>query len=239
MTPEVAIATRNQMLRDGYCLIDDIVTEEFLQELRDETERLIADHEEPADLVYQGQHIGVRGEDNPVIDKLLSWAPSYRALAELGFDDFQPAGSIIILTKEAKGPPLYWHQDWMRWNDPLSTTPWPQTIFLNYYIGHGGILAAACYLTFIVGMRPGPGSWWKISLIGQPLLLAIGLFNWTFGTNYIFLCEPPHVANPLIIGEWPWYVIGMIAMVIAVSFLLYLPFRPRPRKEDPPLHRNG
>ena len=134
MTPEVAIATRNQMLRDGYCLIDDIVTEEFLQELRDETERLIADHEEPADLVYQGQHIGVRGEDNPVIDKLLSWAPSYRALAELGFDDFQPAGSIIILTKEAKGPPLYWHQDWMRWNDPLSTTPWPQTIFLNYYL---------------------------------------------------------------------------------------------------------
>ena len=107
-------------------------------------------------------------------------------------------------------------------------------IFLNYYIGHGGILAAACYLTFIVGMRPGPGSWWKISLMGQPLLLTIGLFNWTFGTNYIFLCEPPHVANPLIIGGWPWYVIGMITMVVAVSFLLYLPFRPNhPRQKSP------
>ena len=134
MTPETAIATRNQMLHNGYCIINDIVTEEFLQELRDETERLIADHEEPADLVYQGQHIGVKREDNLVIDKLLSWAPSYRALTKLGFDDFQSAGSIIILTKEAKGPPLYWHQDWMRWNDPLSTTPWPQTIFLNYYL---------------------------------------------------------------------------------------------------------
>lgn len=97
-------------------------------------------------------------------------------------------------------------------------------IFLNYYVGHGGILASACYLTFVLGMRPGPGSWWKISLLGQPLLLTVGLFNWAFGTNYIFLCEPPHVENPLIIGAWPWYVIGMNVMMIALSFLLYLPF---------------
>ena len=64
------------MLRDGFCVIEDIVSEDFLQEMRDETERLIANHEEPPDLVYQGQHIGVKAVDNPVIDKLLSWAPS-------------------------------------------------------------------------------------------------------------------------------------------------------------------
>ena len=39
-----------------------------------------------------------------------------------------------MLTKEPKGPPLYWHQDWMRWNDPLCVSPWPQTIFFNYYL---------------------------------------------------------------------------------------------------------
>ena len=26
------------------------------------------------------------------------------------------------------------HQDWMHWNDPLSLTPWPQTMFLSYYL---------------------------------------------------------------------------------------------------------
>lgn len=128
------LETRNQMLRDGYCIIEDIVTEDFLQEMRDETERLIANHEEPADLVYQGQHIGVKGADNPVIDKLLSWEPSYQALEELGFGDFKTGGGVIILTKEPHGPPLYWHQDWMQWNDPLSISPWPQIIFLNYYL---------------------------------------------------------------------------------------------------------
>ena len=51
---------------------------------------------------------------------------------ELG--DFESDGSVIILTKEPKGPPLYWHQDWMQWNDPISSSPWPQIIFLNYYL---------------------------------------------------------------------------------------------------------
>ena len=35
----------------------------LLVELRDETERLIADHGEPLDMVYQGQHIGVAREE--------------------------------------------------------------------------------------------------------------------------------------------------------------------------------
>lgn len=78
MTPERAQEKREGMLRDGYCVIEDIVTEEFLEEMRGETERLIANHEEPPDLVYQGQHIGVKHEDNSVIDKLLSWQPSYQ-----------------------------------------------------------------------------------------------------------------------------------------------------------------
>ena len=134
MTPELVMKTRQQMLRDGYCVIENIVTESFLQELRDETERLIANHEEPPDLVYQGQHIGVRREDNASIRKLLEWEPSYQALKKLGFGDFKTSGGVIILTKEPQGPPLYWHQDWMQWNDPMSTSPWPQIIFLNYYL---------------------------------------------------------------------------------------------------------
>jgi len=134
VSPEWALEKREQMLRDGYCVIEDIVTEAFLKELRDETERLIANHEEPPDLVYQGQHVVVKQDDNAYIRKLLEWEPSYQALEELGFGDFKTGGGVIILTKEPKGPPLYWHQDWMQWNDPLSTSPWPQIIFLNYYL---------------------------------------------------------------------------------------------------------
>ena len=92
MSPKLALEKRAQMLRDGYCVIEDILTEPFLEELRDETERLIANHEEPPDLVYQGQHIGVKREDNASIRKLLEWEPSYQALEDLGFGDFKTGG---------------------------------------------------------------------------------------------------------------------------------------------------
>ena len=134
MTPELAIQKREQLIRDGYCMIDDILTQDFLHELREESERLMEFHEPPPDFKYQGQHVGVRGEDNPIIQKLLDWQSSRQALEQLGFGDFQSIGGIIILTKDPGEPALYWHQDWMQWNDPLSISPWPQIMFLNYYL---------------------------------------------------------------------------------------------------------
>ena len=117
MQPEVALATREQMLHDGYCFAENILTEDFLQELREETERLIAAHEPPPDVKFQGQHVGVHEDDNDVIRRLLAWEPTWQALEELGFGDFESTGSIIILTKDPGEPALYWHQDWMNWND--------------------------------------------------------------------------------------------------------------------------
>ena len=134
MTPEIAIQKREQVIRDGYCVIDDILTQDFLDELREESERLMEFHEPAPDFKYQGQHVGVRGEDNGIIQKLLDWQPSRQALEQLGFGDFQSIGGIIILTKDPGEPALYWHQDWMQWNDPISASPWPQIMFLNYYL---------------------------------------------------------------------------------------------------------
>ena len=130
MTPEVALEKREQMIEDGFCVINDVLTEAFLQELHDEIDanRRACDPESFSDAR------NVRGEDNPHIQKLLAWQPARDALEQIGFGDFTTSGGIIILTKESGGPPLYWHQDWMRWNDPLSCAPWPQTIFLNYYL---------------------------------------------------------------------------------------------------------
>ena len=33
MTPEVALQKRKQVIRDGYCVVDHILTEDFLEEL--------------------------------------------------------------------------------------------------------------------------------------------------------------------------------------------------------------
>ena len=106
MESEVVRLKREQMLRDGYCVIEEVVPEQFLEELHAETESWIADHEEPDDLVYQGQHIVVHRDDNPLIDRLLCWEPAYAAARALGFGDFTPHGAIIPLTQAPTGPPL-------------------------------------------------------------------------------------------------------------------------------------
>lgn len=134
MTPKVALQKRNQLLTDGYCAIDNILTDEFLDDLRRETDRLLDSVEHPPHWKYQGSDLHVRGTENPVIDRLVHWQPANDALQEMGLGDFKSHGSFIILSKPPGGPPLYWHQDWMGWNDPISTAPWVQYIFLSYYL---------------------------------------------------------------------------------------------------------
>ena len=134
MILEVARQTREQMIRDGFCVVPDVLTGAFVAELREETARLNATEQHHPDTRYQGTHLGIKFADNPIMRRLAEWQPARRALEELGFGDFAHMEGMIVLTKPARGPALYWHQDWMRWNDPLSCTPWPQTVFVSYYL---------------------------------------------------------------------------------------------------------
>ena len=42
MTPEVALQKREQMIEEGFCVVDDVLTRSFYRKLRNESERLIA-----------------------------------------------------------------------------------------------------------------------------------------------------------------------------------------------------
>jgi ectoine hydroxylase-related dioxygenase (phytanoyl-CoA dioxygenase family) len=134
MIQQEAFEKRRQMAEDGYCVIDDVLTVDFLQELRDESERLMEDYVRPEEFKYQGQHVVAQGKDNAVIQKLLEWPAARQALEQMEYSDFVSQGGIILLTKDPGEPALYWHQDWMQWNDPISLSPWPQVIFLSYYL---------------------------------------------------------------------------------------------------------
>ena len=92
MKPEVARETREKMLRDGYCVIPDILSKDFLQELRQESDRLNDTMEHHPDTKYQGTHLGIRYEDNEVMCRLAEWKPARQALKEIGFGDFAHGG---------------------------------------------------------------------------------------------------------------------------------------------------
>ncbi|MFQ6615256.1 MAG: TIGR02206 family membrane protein [Fidelibacterota bacterium] len=96
-------------------------------------------------------------------------------------------------------------------------------LFPEYFISHGGILASALYLTLVLGMRPSKGSWWRIALWTQPVLLGIGLANWALDSNYMYLCQKPLASNPFVIGDWPWYLVGLEIAGLLHILAIYSP----------------
>lgn len=91
---------------------------------------------------------------------------------------------------------------------------------------------SALYLTLVLGMRPRKGSWWRIAIWTQPVLVVIGLFNWVLDANYMYLCEKPIANNPFVFGNWPWYIIGLEIAGLIHAIIIYSPFWLRYRKEQ-------
>ena len=97
-------------------------------------------------------------------------------------------------------------------------------LFLEYYIAHGGIILSALFCTLYLGFSPRKGSWWRIFLWSQLLLPIVGGFNWLIDANYMFICAPPIVDNPFVIGDFPEHLIGLEIAGLLHFAILYLPF---------------
>lgn len=97
-------------------------------------------------------------------------------------------------------------------------------LFPDYFLSHGGIILSALYLTLVLDMRPNKGAWWKLAIKVQPLVLLVGFINRMLDANYMYLCQKPIVSNPFVIGDWPWYILGLEIAGLLHVLLLYLPF---------------
>ena len=97
-------------------------------------------------------------------------------------------------------------------------------LFYEYYLSHGGIILSTIYLTWLLGMRPRRDSWWKVFFWSQFLVPIIGFVNWILNANYMYLCLKPIAKNPFLVGDWPWYFLGIEFAAIIHFFIIYLPF---------------
>ncbi len=96
---------------------------------------------------------------------------------------------------------------------------------VEYYISHGGIILITFYLAIVEGYRLRENSWKTVFMFSQILLLVIVALNYVLNSNYMFICQKPLANNPLIIGEWPWYILGFEIAGIIHILLFYMGFR--------------
>lgn len=146
LTAAEALTKREELLRDGFCVIPGVLTGALLERVRRFTDDFLDAHEVDPRHRYQGSDFHIQAErtwakqqdpsryHDPLVDELLDLPAARQACAELGLEGLSDTGTIIVLSKPPGGPALYWHQDNMDWNHPKSALPWPSTIFLSYYM---------------------------------------------------------------------------------------------------------
>ena len=89
----------------------------------------------------------------------------------------------------------------------------------EYYFMHGSLILVPLYLMFVMNYKLRILSWWKTFLRAQIVVVIVFSLNLILGTNYMFLLSKPLVNNPLIVGDWPFYIlfvqlIGLLHIVV-------------------------
>ncbi len=104
-------------------------------------------------------------------------------------------------------------------------------MIFEYYASHTGIMLTPIIFAIVLGYRIKNKSWIDAFISLQFLLVFVGLSNYLLDANYMYLAERPLVNNPMIVGNWPWYIFGFefLGFIhIYVFYKLYKLFKPLP-----------
>jgi hypothetical integral membrane protein (TIGR02206 family) len=110
----------------------------------------------------------------------------------------------------------------------------PTFPFFQYYVAHGGIVAAALFLVVGLGQWPRRDAVLRVAGITIVYALLVGAIDAATGANYMYLRSKPASASLLdLLGPWPVYIAWASLVGAALLLILDAPFRwLRPRREE-------
>ena len=104
-------------------------------------------------------------------------------------------------------------------------------MIFEYYASHTGIILTPIFFAVVLGYRIQDKSWMHAFITLQFILTFVGLANYVLDANYMYLAARPLAKNPMIVGDWPWYIFGfefLGFMHIYIFFKFYKLFKPLP-----------
>ena len=96
--------------------------------------------------------------------------------------------------------------------------------YIQYYTSHGTIIFMPLYMFYHLNYKLSKFSWLKLLLILNIFMAIIIPINFKIGSNYMYLAEAPNIKNPLVYGDWPFYIINWEFIIIILFYLTYVIF---------------
>lgn len=124
-----------------------------------------------------------------------------------------PGGFYALLTPElTQGGAL-----WMLW---------------DYYFSHSILVIAPVLMSVYYKKVPRKSAVIRVFAYVNILSLVAFVVNAHLGSNYMYVSHKPLANNPLIIGEWPWYILVIEVVFVVHLLLLSVIFRHFPAKPN-------
>jgi hypothetical integral membrane protein (TIGR02206 family) len=93
--------------------------------------------------------------------------------------------------------------------------------YLNYYVSHSLIIVLPIFMFLHLDLKLPKFSWFKIWVHLNILMAIIMPINFLLDSNYMYVNAPPEVSNPLVIGQWPYYLLIWEPLVMIIAYLIY------------------
>lgn len=97
-------------------------------------------------------------------------------------------------------------------------------LLFDYFFVHGGLIVAPLLCIFSLGMRPRNNAWYMTFFYLQIPILCVAVIDIFSGGNYMYLAVKPIVDNPFLVGDWPYYIIGLELATLMHAALVNIPF---------------
>ena len=94
--------------------------------------------------------------------------------------------------------------------------------YISYHTSHAGIILIPIFLLTNLKYSITKFSWFRVWVYLNIIIAFIMPLNFQIDSNYMYLATPPNVDNPLLIGDWPYYILFWEIIVILFTYTLYV-----------------
>lgn len=92
-----------------------------------------------------------------------------------------------------------------------------------FYAHHAMIILVCIWLTVVDKYRCRKWSVLRTMIVSNIIIWPVWLIDWLLDANYMYLMERPPTDNPLVFGEWPWYILNVEIVAVIIFSILNIP----------------